>query len=158
MSGPCAGTEVSAASVGEVLSGVDDPEYPGVSIVDLGLVEDVRIDGGRIEVDLVPTFSGCPALTMIAADVGSALRRLEAVDEVEVRFVSTPVWTPDRISEFARRAIAEQFTVAVASIGRPAECPRCHSATLVEESMFGPVRCRSIHRCRACGERIEVIQ
>ena len=142
----------------EALRQVDDPEYPGVSIVDLGLVEDVRVDGGRVEVDLIPTFSGCPALAMIAADVRSALGRLDGVDDVEVRFVPSPVWTPERITPAARRAIAEQFTVAVATIGRPTACPRCHETALVEESMFGPVRCRSIHRCRACGERIEVIR
>lgn len=145
-------------AVDTALRGVDDPEYPGVSIVDLGLVAAVRIDGRRVEVDLIPTFSGCPALSMIAADVEAALARLESVDDVEVRFVATPVWSPERISPAARRTIAERLTVAVESIGRPTTCPHCHATALVEESMFGPVRCRSIHRCRACGERVEVIR
>ena len=140
------------------LRGVDDPEYPGVSIVDLGLVEDVRVEGGRVDVDLVPTFSGCPALAMIAADVRAAIGVLDTVDDIEVRFVHSPVWTPERIAPSAREAIAEHFTVAVTTIGRPTPCPRCGAAALVEESMFGPVRCRSIHRCRSCGERIEVIR
>lgn len=140
------------------LRGVDDPEYPGVSIVDLGLVEAVRVEGGRVEVDLIPTFSGCPALKMIADDVRASVGAVDTVEDVDVRFVPTPVWTPERIAPTARRAIAEQFTVAVASIGRPTPCPRCGAVALVEESMFGPVRCRSIHRCRSCGERVEVVR
>jgi ring-1,2-phenylacetyl-CoA epoxidase subunit PaaD len=158
MTAPLTATPASSAAIDEALRAVDDPEYPGVSIVDLGLVAAVRIDGRRVEVDLIPTFSGCPALAMIAADVVSAVGQLESVDEVEVQFVADPVWSPERIAPAARRALAERYTVAVATIGRPATCPRCLATALVEESMFGPVRCRSIHRCRACGERIEVVR
>jgi ring-1,2-phenylacetyl-CoA epoxidase subunit PaaD len=140
------------------LRAVDDPEYPGVSIVDLGLVEAVRIERGRVEVDLVPTFSGCPALEMIAADVRGAVAAIDGIEAVDVRFVPTPAWTPERITPAGRAAIAREFSVAVEAPSRPAECPRCGVAALVEESMFGPVRCRSIHVCRACGERIEVIR
>jgi len=140
------------------LAGVDDPEYPGVSIVELGLLEAVRVDGPRVEVDLVPTFSGCPALAFIAADAEAAVRAVDGVDDVTVRFVSTPVWGPERIAPGARVRIAADFAVAVAVPGRPTSCPVCGAAALVEESMFGPVRCRSIRRCRACGERIETIR
>ena len=158
MSAHLEATPTLNSEVGEALRRVDDPEYPGVSIVDLGLVAAVRIDGRCVEVDLIPTFSGCPALAMIAADVSSALGQLESVDDVEVRFVATPVWSPARITPAARRTMAEHFTVAVSSIGRPTRCPRCRATALVEESMFGPVRCRSIYRCRTCGERVEVIR
>jgi ring-1,2-phenylacetyl-CoA epoxidase subunit PaaD len=140
------------------LQAVDDPEYPGVSIVDLGLVEAVRIERGRAEVDLVPTFSGCPALEMIAADVRGAVVEIDGIEAVDVRFVPTPAWTPERITPAGRAAIAGEFSVAVSTPSRLPDCPRCGAASLVEESMFGPVRCRSIHVCRKCGERIEVIR
>ena len=96
-----------------------------MSIVDLGLVEDVRVDGRRVEVDLVPTYSGCPALSMIAADVRAAVGALDGVDDVVVRFVAEPAWTPERISPAARASIASSFGVAVAAPGQPAPCPRC---------------------------------
>lgn len=137
---------------------VDDPEYPGISIVDLGLVEDVRVDGRTVEVDLVPTYSGCPALTMIAADVCAAVGALDSVDDVVVRFVAAPAWTPERISPAARASMAATFGVAVAPPGHPATCPRCGAAALVEQSAFGPVRCRSIQRCRSCGEVVEAFR
>jgi len=146
------------SGVWRALRTIDDPEYPGVSIVDLGLVADVRVDGRHVEVDLVPTYSGCPALTMIAADVREAIGALERVDDVEVRFVAEPAWTPERIAPAARAAIASSFGVAVAAPGHPATCPRCGADELVEQSAFGPVRCRSIHRCRSCGELVEAVR
>ena len=92
-------TPVAAPSIEDVvemLRSVDDPEYPGVSIVDLGLVAGVRINGARVAVDLIPTFSGCPALELIAWDVRAALAA--AGLDVDVRFATTPAWTPARIS------------------------------------------------------------
>ncbi len=140
------------------LCGVDDPEYPGVSIVELGLVERVAVDGDVVEVDLVPTFSGCPALAMIADDVRAAVDALGGVRRVDVRFVPSPVWTPERITPAGRHAIAEEFAVAVAVLDRPVSCPRCGTPALSEESMFGSTRCRSIRRCGSCGEAIETIR
>lgn len=145
-------------AVWEVLRGIDDPEYPGISIVELGLVEAVRIVGSRVEVDLVPTFSGCPALEFIAEDVRAGLADTEGIDEVVVAFVTTPAWTPARITPTARRRIARGFGVAV-KVGRNLPpCPNCGAAALREESLFGPVRCRSVHRCAACGEVVEMIR
>ena len=140
---------------------VDDPEYPGISIVDLGLLEsiDVQPDGGVV-VGLVPTFSGCPALAMIAADVR---RAVTAVDDmagpqaIDVRWLASPAWTIDRVTDNARQAMAREFTVAV-RIGRdPVPCPRCGADT-TENSMFGPSRCRAVHVCRSCTEVVEVMR
>ena len=140
---------------------VDDPEYPGISIVDLGLLEsiDVQPDGGVV-VGLVPTFSGCPALAMIAADVR---RAVTAVDDmagpqtVDVRWLASPTWTIDRVTDNARQAMAREFTVAI-RIGRdPVPCPRCGADT-TENSMFGPSRCRAVHVCRSCTEVVEVMR
>ena len=141
----------------DALATVDDPEYPGVSIVELGLVERVEVSGRSVEVDLVPTFSGCPALEMIATDVAATVGALESVDDVRVRFVRTPAWTPARISAAARDRIAERFGVAVSVGGQAVVCPVCGGDT-VEESLFGPVRCRSIRRCAACGEIVETVR
>ncbi len=140
------------------LASVDDPEYPGVSIVELGLVEDVRVIDQRVEVDLVPTFSGCPALTFIAADVRSAVGALDNIDDVVVTFVAEPAWTPERIAPAARQRIAAGFGVGVQVGVKPVACPQCGQPALREQSLFGPVRCRSVHQCTACGEVVELIR
>jgi ring-1,2-phenylacetyl-CoA epoxidase subunit PaaD len=150
-------TAANAAAVRDVLATVDDPEYPGISIVDLGLVADVRVGDEGVEVDLIPTFSGCPALDLIAADARAALVTA-GYDDAEVRFVESPVWSSERISASARGALAERFTVAVGVTGRPVRCPRCGGGPVIETSMFGPTRCRSIARCDSCGEHLEVIR
>ncbi|MGI9608515.1 MAG: iron-sulfur cluster assembly protein [Acidimicrobiales bacterium] len=138
------------------LATVDDPEYPGISIVDLGLVESVELVGGDVHVGLIPTFSGCPALAMIADDVRETVgSRVHGA--VVVEWLRSPVWTIERVSDVARTAMAEEFTVAV-QIGRTTPvCPRCGAPT-EQQSMFGPNRCRSVHRCTGCNEAIEVMR
>ncbi|MFK8024886.1 MAG: iron-sulfur cluster assembly protein [Ilumatobacter sp.] len=146
------------AEVLAAVTSVDDPEYPGVSIVDLGLLERLRVHPDRlVEIDLIPTFAGCPALGIIAEDVRSAVRSIGFVDTVMVRWVRTTQWTPDRMSQRARDSLADAFTVAVEVAPRTASCPRCGTVT-AEQSMFGPSRCRSVHRCESCNETVEVMR
>ena len=148
-----------ASAVGNAVASVDDPEYPGISIADLGLVCDVRVDNaGSVEVDLVPTFVGCPALELIRTDVSRAVGAVAGVGKVDVRFVDRPVWTPERITSAGRAALAREFTVSVPSPGRiSGRCPRCGADT-EELSAFGPSPCRAIHRCPTCGEPVEVVR
>lgn len=146
------------ARVHGAVSSVDDPEYPGISIVDLGLLEsiDVRADG-TAHVGLIPTFSGCPALSVIAGDVVSAVEALRDVEHCEVEWLASPAWHADRISHEARTCLESKFTVTVQIGERPTMCPLCASKT-VEQSMFGPSRCRSVHTCTGCGETVEVVR
>lgn len=146
------------AGVREAVASVDDPEYPGISIVEMGMVGDCRVEHGRVHVRLVPTFTGCPALGFIEADVRAAVAAVPGVEEVTVELDRETVWSTERLSEEAVRLMASDFTVAVARPNRPVPCPRCHEASLVESSMFGPTRCRAIHRCRSCGETVEVMR
>lgn len=140
---------------------VDDPEYPGISIVDLGLLESIDVQpDGDVVVGLVPTFSGCPALAMIADDVRQAVAAVDNVagpQAVDIRWLASPTWTIDRVTDKARQAMAREFTVAI-RIGRdPVPCPRCGADT-TENSMFGPSRCRAVHVCRSCTEVVEVMR
>jgi len=148
-------------AVHAAVASVDDPEYPGISIVDLGLLEtlDVTVDGteATVAIGLIPTFSGCPALHIIASEVESAVAGLDAVDAVSVSWLSAPVWSVDRVSHDARSILAQEFTVGIAIGPKPAPCPRCGSPT-VEQSLFGPTRCRSVHRCTLCHETVEVMR
>ncbi len=141
------------------ISTVDDPEYPGISIVDLGLLERCEIDddAGTVEIGLIPTFAGCPALDVIRADVRSAVEAVAGVQELTVGWLRAPVWTTDRVSERARSALANDFTVAVQVGGEIPPCPRCGWPT-EDKSLFGPSRCRSVARCHRCDETIEVLR
>ena len=145
-------------AVHAAIASVDDPEYPGVSIVDLGLLEQLDVSAdGDVVVGLIPTFSGCPALAMIRDDVAEAVKAVDGVRSVEVIWLRSPVWTVDRIGLETRSRIGREFTVAVRVGTSAPECPRCGAPT-TEESMFGPSRCRSVNRCTACAETVEVMR
>ncbi|MYA14463.1 MAG: DUF59 domain-containing protein [Acidimicrobiaceae bacterium] len=141
----------------DALRGVDDPEYPGVSVVDMGMIASTEVADGQATVELITTFSGCPAHDVITADIATAVGALDGITGVEVRR-STEHWDTSRLSDHARAVMAQDFTVSVALPGKPTECPRCGAAALVEQSPFGPARCRAVHRCRACGEVVEVLR
>ena len=144
-------------AVRAAVAAVDDPELPGVSIVELGLLEQLSADAaGAVSIGLIPTFSGCPALSLIERRVRAVAEAVDGVRSVEIAFLAAPVWSVARISELARAQLATGLNVAVERDGRAA-CPRCGSET-VERSMFGPTRCRAVHRCPGCGEAIEVMR
>ena len=145
------------AAVIDALRAVDDPEYPGVSVVDMGMIGAVELAGGQAAVELITTFSGCPALDVISSEIVQAVEALDGITDVDVRH-SAEAWDTSRLSEHARAVMARDFTVAVAMVGKPAECPRCRAAALVEQSPFGPARCRAVHRCTACNEVVEVLR
>lgn len=146
------------AQVHSAVSSVDDPEYPGISIVDLGLLETIQVNpDGSAVIGLIPTFSGCPALAVIAADVVAAVQEVADVSMCTVDWLSSPAWHADRVSHEARSCLERKFTVAVQIGQRSTTCPLCNSKT-VEQSMFGPSRCRSVHSCTGCGETVEVMR
>ena len=146
-----------ADAVRAAVATVDDPELPGVSIIELGLLEELSVDGdGAVSIGLIPTFSGCPALSLILDLVRDAAKAVDGVRSVDVTFLSAPAWSVERITERAREQLATGLTVAVERDGH-AVCPRCGAET-IEWSMFGPTRCRAVHHCPGCREAIEVMR
>ena len=154
--------------VWEALSGVHDPEIPPCSITDLGIVERVHVTESSIEVALLPTFVGCPALDVIREDVERAVDAVSGDREVRVRFVYSLPWTSDRITEEGKQALRSygltppgEGTAAfipLASLGRAdgvARCPFCGSDDTVMESAYGPTLCRTTHFCRSCRNPFE---
>jgi ring-1,2-phenylacetyl-CoA epoxidase subunit PaaD len=153
----------------EALAEVPDPEIPVVSVVDLGLVHSVELDGERLRVELLPTFVGCPALELIRRSVAERLAGMAPVVEVEMTF-AVP-WTSDRITADGRRRLRESGFAppgpsrAAAPGDRPllatittrprATCPFCGSADTAMENAFGPTLCRAIHWCRRCRQPFE---
>lgn len=144
--------------IGEALATVDDPEYPGVSIVDLGLVESFGADGAIATIGLIPTFSGCPALKMIADDVVAAVESVDGIDACLVDWLPAPVWTTDRMSDVARQFLGSEFTVVLRSKDGGLRCPVCGSTAVADQSLAGPTRCRSIAWCESCRNPVEVMR
>lgn len=145
------------------LQAVTDPEIPVLSIVDLGIIADVRIDSAGVIVDMTPTFVGCPALDMIRENIKEAVAKL-GDDRVTVNVVYDPPWTTDRITEAGRRTLKE-FGLAPPGSRcgsgstlpdlETVPCPFCDSSDTRLESLFGPTLCRSIHYCSACLQSFE---
>lgn len=168
---PAGELEAVELRVWEALATVHDPEIPPVRITDLGIVERVRVDDGSVDVELLPTFSGCPALDVIREDVEQAVRPAAEGREVRVRFVYSPPWTSDRITVEGREALrsygltppgtAGPVVIPLASLERPrgtALCPFCGSADTELESAFGPTLCRTTHFCHACRNPFEAFK
>ena len=145
--------------VRDAVAAVTDPELPVVTIADLGVLETVDVDeaSGRVRVDLVPTFLGCPALRLIEGDVRAAAAAVAGVRDVEVRFLAAPRWTPDRITAEGRAALAGDLGIAVREAGF-VTCPVCGGTRVEERSPFGPTACRAIAFCPDCRNAVEVIR
>ena len=148
----------AAAAVRRAIAAVTDPEYPDLTIEDLGILERVELtDGGRVTVGLVPTVLGCPALGAIEADVVVAAREAGAA-AVEVVFLTTPRWSTERIRPGARERLAQELTVAVRRRDGGVTCPVCGSAAVRHRSDFGPTLCREVWWCEACRNPVEVLR
>ena len=164
MSGPATGVDLQA--VWEALAEVPDPEIPVVSVVDLGIVRRVELDGDRLRVELLPTFVGCPALDVIRDSVAARLRGMAPT--VEVDFTFAEPWTSERITAEGRRKLREGGFAPPgrpAAEGRPlfetittrpqATCPWCGSPDTALENPFGPTLCRAIFWCNRCRQPFE---
>ena len=145
------------------LESVTDPEIPVLTIADLGVLRDVRLDGDVIEVTITPTYSGCPAMTVIALDIEIALAGL---GPVRVRTVLSPAWTTDWMTGEGRRKLLA-YGIAPpppasgrgALFGRPIPaCPRCGSTATEMISAFGSTACKALHRCQACREPFDAFK
>lgn len=144
------------------LETVADPEIPTINIIELGIIAAVRVDDSHIEIDMTPTFAGCPALDVIREDISNAVRKTGETDVI-VTVVYNPPWTSDRISDEGRRKLKEfglappgpRCTGGALPDLEKTACPHCDSINTDLESIFGPTLCRSIHYCRDCLQSFE---
>jgi ring-1,2-phenylacetyl-CoA epoxidase subunit PaaD len=134
---------------------VADPEIPVLTIADLGVLRDVTVRDGMVEVAITPTYSGCPAMHAIRMEIELALVRAGIADAV-VRTVLAPAWTTDWMSEDGRRKLADY---GIAPPGRSAAagmasvaCPQCGATDTSVLSQFGSTACKALWRCNACRE------
>lgn len=150
---------MSLAAARERLARVPDPEIPAVTLVDLGIVRDLRETEAGLEVVLTPTYSGCPATELIADDVRTALSEF---GDVTVTLQRVPAWTTDWITPAGREKLQRYGIVppqcgaeqAIAFVPR-LRCPRCSGGRTEQLSRFGSTPCKSTWRCVECGEPFE---
>ncbi len=164
---------IDTEAIMDVLREIPDPEMP-ISIVDLGLVEDIRVESNgedaNVSIDILPTFVGCPALPMIENEIRTKVGAVEGVGEVSVQFIYDPPWSVDRISDEGRQSLAAHGVTVpqhgskldVPGHGSTVElrtsaiaCPFCGSNVTRLDSSFGPTRCRMIYYCESCKNSFE---
>ncbi len=145
--------------VRSAIATVFDPEYPGVSVVELGLLESVAVEtDGEVRIGMIPTYSGCPALKFIATDVETAVKAVAGVSSARVDWLRSPVWSQDRVSPSAIEHLEREFTVTLRRADGTLRCPVCGSDAVKDTSPMGPSRCRSLAYCPDCLNPIEVMR
>jgi ring-1,2-phenylacetyl-CoA epoxidase subunit PaaD len=159
-------TQATESAVWSILREVDDPEIPGLSLVDLGIVHRVRVDTDSIEVELMPTYLGCPALELIRCAVRDRLTPLS--DQVDVQFTYEASWTADRITPAGREHLRQLAIAPPPPFGAgralpvlvepPTPCPNCGSRLTTLENAFGATLCRALHYCATCRQPFEAFK
>jgi ring-1,2-phenylacetyl-CoA epoxidase subunit PaaD len=149
----------------DALDSVPDPEIPAVSIVEMGMVGSVEVEGASARVVILPTFTGCPAIDVILKDVRSALSAVPGIEAATVSTTFDPPWTTERITEDGRNKLREfglapptgTGPVLITQIGLPAValCPFCGSRNTHNENPFGPTPCRALYYCNDCRNPFE---
>jgi ring-1,2-phenylacetyl-CoA epoxidase subunit PaaD len=153
---------ITTTSVLQWLEEVKDPEIPVLSLVDLGVITNVKISGENVSVTMTPTFVGCPALEIMKEEVIAVLKK-NGIENPEVTVSFKIPWSSDRISEKGKIAL-KKFGLAPPVSGsliididvlEHVECPRCNGTDTDLRNPFGPTLCRSIHYCNTCHEAFE---
>ena len=154
---------VTVEQVWAALEEIPDPEIPVISLVDLGVVKRVEVEGASVRIDFTPTFMGCPALDTMQQAMVDKVEGLGA--EAEVRVVLDDSWSTDKITAagkeklraagFAPPAPRSAGKLELVQLQRGFRCPYCGSTDTALENIFGPTPCRSIRYCNACRQPFE---
>lgn len=142
----------SVNDIRELLESVTDPEIPVISILDLGIVRDIKLEEDQVEVIITPTYSGCPAMLEIEKNINNSLKQ-EGVEKVKITTVLAPAWTTEWMSEKGMVKLRE-YGIAPPNPTAPDEvsCPLCGSENTQLVSQFGSTACKSLYKCNDCLE------
>jgi ring-1,2-phenylacetyl-CoA epoxidase subunit PaaD len=156
---------ISKETVWEMLNSIPDPEVPAISIVELGVVRDVKVEGSSVIVDMTPTYTGCPAMKMMEEQVKAKLI-LEGL-EVKINVVFKPAWTTDWMSDATKEKLRaygiappdklsfENLHPFAKSDKGPLKCPYCLSENTALTSQFGSTACKALYFCNGCHQPFE---
>ena len=155
---------MTAEAVWEALAEIPDPEIPVISLVELGVVKDVAVDGEHVRIAFTPTFMGCPALDRMRVCMEEAVRDLGGEAEVDV--VLDDSWSTDKITPAGREKLREAgfappaprsagTTTLVQLQAKAFRCPYCGSTETRLDNIFGPTPCRSVRYCESCRQPFE---
>ncbi|MGB3869567.1 MAG: 1,2-phenylacetyl-CoA epoxidase subunit PaaD [Flavobacteriales bacterium] len=154
------------AEIRDLLEQVKDPEIPVISIRELGVLREVKVEGDAVEVIITPTYSGCPAMDVMQEDVEKALREA-GIERFSVKQVLSPAWSTDWISKSGRKKLLDYgiapppHTSDIRALkgGAPVTaCPQCGSTDTILVSQFGSTPCKALYRCNACLEPFDLFK
>ena len=137
------------------LEEIKDPEVPVLSIIDLGIVRDIKMNEDEIEIIITSTYTGCPAMDMITANIRIELTTL-GFKKIKITTALSPAWTTDWMSEEGKRKLQlygiappdKRFSIPKDGV----ECPQCHSSNTRLVSEFGSTACKALYQCNDCKE------
>ncbi|EAQ12708.1 phenylacetic acid degradation protein PaaJ [Rhodobacterales bacterium HTCC2654] len=133
------------------LDTIPDPEIPAITLTDLGIIRDVGWDGDTCVVTVTPTYSGCPATSLINMEIETALRE-HGLERIELKRQLSPAWTTDWMSQRGREKLEKYGIAPPQPAGGPDKCPNCASSNVEKLSQFGSTPCKAQWRCKDCLE------
>ena len=146
----------------KLLQEVNDPEVPVLSVIDLGIARDVKINNDEVEIVITPTYSGCPAMDLISMNIKMALLE-HGYKKIKITSVLSPAWTTEWMSEHGKEKL-KAFGIAPPTAkqqvchtelfhdGEAIQCPRCNSYNTRLISQFGSTACKALYQCNDCHE------
>ena len=151
--------EETQKRIWDILYSVNDPEIPVLSILDLGIVRDIKIKDEAIEVIITPTYSGCPAMDFIGMDIRKTLSK-NGFEKIKITHQLSPAWTTDWMTETGKEKLRSYGIAPPTSKtfdkdylkNLPVECPRCNSKNTKLVSQFGSTACKALYQCNDCRE------
>ena len=133
------------------LSAIPDPEIPAISLTDLGIIRDVAWQGDTLVVTITPTYSGCPATSIINLDIETALYG-HGIEKLELKRQLSPPWTTEWMTDTGRAKLEAYGIAPPRPAGGPQHCPHCKSTAVERISQFGSTPCKAQWRCTECRE------
>ena len=143
----------SHQKIWDILDNVFDPELPGLTIWDLGILQDVRLDNGEFTIVVTPTYSGCPAVDQINSDIKAELAKFD-FDKVNVEVTLSPAWSTEMMSPQGK-AHLKSINIAPPNEQDKVVCPICDSDNTQVISQFGSTACKSLYQCKDCSEAFD---
>jgi len=140
--------EVSVETIWELLQKIPDPEIPSISIVELGVVRNVKFNEEIFQITITPTYSGCPAMSFMKYEIVRMLE-LEGISNYQLQTSLAPPWTTDWMTAEVKDKLKE---AGIAPPSGKVQCPQCDSAEVETISEFGSTACKALYKCMSCKE------